>query len=77
MALCARTGPGTVELWYPADSSALARGTLTLLKGSLLDLAQLLPGLILSGTHSSAWKIYKVIKTSSSAIFGSILSAGF
>lgn len=27
---------GRVELWYPADSSTLAMGTLTLLKGSLL-----------------------------------------
>lgn len=50
--------------------------TLTLLKSSLSGLMRLLSGLELSGTCSLAWRIDKVIKTSSS-IFGNILSAGF
>lgn len=63
--------------WYPRDSTTLAVGTLALLKGSLLGLMGLLSGLELSGTRSFAWKIDKVIKTSGSAIFGSVLPAGF
>ena len=74
--MCPRTSLGQVELWCPADSSTLAVVTLTLLKGPLLGLMGLLSGLELSDTHSSAREIDKVIKTSGSAIFGSILPGG-
>lgn len=50
-------------------------GTLALLKGSLLDLTRLLPGLDLSGTRSFAWEMDKVIKTSSSAIFSRVFKS--
>lgn len=61
--------------WDPADSRTLAVGTCALLKDSLLGLMGLLSGLELSGTCSFAWKMDKVIKTSGSAIFGSVLPA--
>lgn len=66
---CARTSPGTGRALVPGRFKYLAVRTLTLLKGAL-------SGLELSDTHSFPWKIDKVIKTSGSAILGSVLSAG-
>lgn len=62
LALCP-DGPQGELSSYPLGRVPWPGSTLKLLKGSLLSLTQLLPGLDLSDTHSFAWKIDKVIKT--------------